>query len=95
MEPKVLKPSQVVRLTKKGNLPDHIPGGHPICMKCRKAHNSDTESPMFWENGMYVYCAHCKKITLTGALYPPCADYPNGVLVDTRGERKKYKMVMR
>lgn len=93
-EPTVIKPGQALRLTKQGKLPKPIKGGHPRCRKCRQPDKqAGTEAPTFWENGSYCSCAHGKTHTLHGAIYPPCAGYPNGILIDTSGARKKYPLL--
>lgn len=92
--PLLLKPGQALRLTKKGKLPDFINGGHPKCLNCGTVQERlDTESPTFWENGSYCYCGVCNQKTLHGAIYPPCDGFPNGIEIDTSGERKKYPLV--
>ena len=91
----LLKPGQVLRLTKKGKLPESIQGGHPKCLKCETVEfKFDTSSPTFWENGSYCYCDICKQVTLHGAVYPAIENFPDGIEIDTRGERKKYDLTV-
>lgn len=93
--PTVLKPSQIMRRTKAGKMPHSIKGGRPLCLVCKRPDpKCGTESPMFWENGMYCHCPYCAADTLHGAVYPPCEGYPDGLQVDTAGERKKYPPVL-
>ncbi len=89
------KPSQVMRLVKAGKMSDSIKGGHPKCLKCGVVDKvCGTESPMYWENGMYAYCDNCNETTLHGAVYPPCDGYPEGIEVVTFGERKQYPLTL-
>lgn len=93
MPPTVLKPSVALRRQKQGKLPHSIPGGHPKCLNCGKVQDSATEDPCFWENGTYCHCKACDAYTLHGAVYPPCEGYPEGIEIDTRGERRTYDLV--
>lgn len=91
----LLKPSQVLRLTKRGRLPRSIPGGRYRCQNCRRLiPKAATESPTFHENGGYVYCKHCDKNVLYSAEFPAVEGYPHGFVIDVSGERKKYPPVM-
>lgn len=87
----VLKPSQVLRLTNAGKLPEQIKGGRYQCLHCNYVDLvAGTESPAFHENGMYHGCKGCRRNTVHRAIFPPCAGYPEGFEIDMTGERKKY-----
>lgn len=91
--PLVLKPSMLLRMARAKKITDHYPGGKVHCAKCGKWVGGDTESPSFWENGAYVRCPHCKKLTLAYPIYPTSKDFPTGLIVDVSGERTKYPLV--
>lgn len=86
----VYKPSQILRLVKQGKIRDPQPRGEGeiMCEKERHHIKGDTESPQFWENGSYVYCAACKRWMLARVEF-------KGFEIDLRGERKKYLLVGR
>jgi DNA-directed RNA polymerase subunit RPC12/RpoP len=94
MKPEILKPSRVMRLTKANKLPSLIDGGKINCQKCGKRIVGDTESPTYWENGTYVWCEHCGQYCLARPVYPAVSNYPHGIVIDLRGERKKYSVTM-
>jgi hypothetical protein len=90
----LMKPSQVMRLTKRGQLPSSIEGGKVHCEKCGNATGGDTESLTFWENGMYVHCPTCKTNCLARPIYPAIDGFPNGIQISLRGERKRYPLTL-
>lgn len=87
--PKVLHPSQVIRMTKAGKLADPQPRGamRIMCEEHRHLTHYDTESPTFWENGSYMFCPTCKAWKLARIVGP---DFE----IDLTGERKKYPLTM-
>jgi hypothetical protein len=87
----IYKPSQVLRLIKAGKLADPQPRGEGkiLCEKYRHSVGTgETESPSFWENGMYTHCAVCKRLMLARVEF-------KGFAIDLTGERKKYALVGR
>ncbi len=88
----VFKPSRIMRMVKKGYMPDHIHGGIYRCQKCKSKLRGQTEGPMYHENGMYVGCTKCKANVLYFAEFPPCTNFPFGFIIDGSGERKKYPL---
>jgi len=89
-----LKPSKVMRLVKAKKMPHNLKGGRIRCAKCGGLNKGQTESPMFWENGMYVYCTNCREETLAKPEFPACEGFPEGFAIDLGGERKKYPLIL-
>lgn len=83
-----LKPSQVLRRKIHS-----ISGGKVHCRKCGTFTGGYTESPMFWENGSYIFCTVCNTQTLVLPIYPPSPAFPGGLEIDVSGERKRYPIV--
>jgi hypothetical protein len=82
----VFKPSQVLRLVRKGMISDSQPGT-VHCEEKRHLLECVTESPTFWENGTYGYCPQCGKYALMRAEFATFE-------IDMTGERKVYPMYM-
>jgi hypothetical protein len=81
----VYKPSQVLRLVKAGKIADPQPRGEGRITCHPHGHHiiGDTESPTFWSNGSYAYCAQCKRMTLVRITF-------REFVIDVSGERKRY-----
>lgn len=81
----IYKPSQVLRLVKAGELVDPQPRGAMRIVCDPRGHRvpGETESPMFWENGMYAYCPTCKRWALARIIG---RDFE----IELRGERRRY-----
>lgn len=85
----VYKPSQILRLVRKGEIADPQPKGEGriYCEAKRHLLRGDTESPNFWENGSYVYCPACKRRVLARVEFKT-------FVIDLTGERKKYPLYL-
>lgn len=84
----VYKPSQVLRMVKTGALQDPQPkSGRIVCEAERHVNSDVTQSPSFWENGMYIYCDGCNRHTLARPQFDTFE-------IDLTGERKTYPVHM-
>lgn len=83
----VYKPSQVMRMVDKGEIADPQPRkqGRIMCEKARHKIRADTESPIFWENGSYLWCSKCKGMMLARVEFKTFE-------IDMTGERKRYPL---
>jgi hypothetical protein len=90
MKRAIYRPSQVLRLVRAGKLVDPQPKGEGriLCEAKRHPIHGDTESPSFWENGMYTWCKKCDRLALARVVFK---DFE----IDLRGERKKYPLLRR
>jgi hypothetical protein len=86
----VYKPSTILRKVRAGEIADPQPRGlgKIMCEEHRHPISGDTESPTFWENGSYVYCAQCGETKLARVQF---GDFE----IDLTGERTKYPMTLR
>lgn len=90
----VFKSSTVMKRCKANKMPHNIKGGRYQCLHCHFVDLvCETESPMFHENGMYIYCPQCKQTTIHRVIFPKTEGYPEGFEIDLTGERKKYRII--
>jgi hypothetical protein len=82
-------PSQIMRLVKAGKIADPQPRKTATiyCEPEKHVIPGDTESPRFWENGMYLWCAKCGRHTLARVAFA-------SFILDLRGERKRYPLYL-
>jgi len=86
----IYKPSHILRLVRKGVIADPQPKGEGIirCEAKRHKIDGDTESPTFYTNGDYVWCAKCKGWMLARIDFATFT-------IDLTGERKVYPLRMK
>jgi len=90
MDKPTLKPSQVLRKIKTGEIAEQQPRGEGriTCEEFGHPINGDTESPSFWENGTYTFCPQCAAWKLSHVEFA-------GFHISMLGERKKYPLTMK